>query len=97
MPELYAAKFASRTDSPVWRLILWEQRFCCALADAIITVHEPLKAQVLVPGGIPGGKITVVTNFADERTFAFLDDYSLSAPLRVVPSIEMRNGRRSQG
>ena len=71
MPAFFADRFA--TASPVLRplrpLIGLAARASAAVADALITVHEPLR-QLSIARGVAREKISVVMNSADPALFA---------------------------
>lgn len=75
MPEFYAERFEASIDSPLVRLIRWQEWLSCRFADQVITVTE-LWRQSLIARGQPADKVAVVMNVADERVFnrSALDD-----------------------
>jgi len=66
-PHMYKARFEGR---PIARVVgaglRAVQRLACALADRVITVHEPYRRQ-LANDGVPARKVSVIMNSADER------------------------------
>jgi glycosyltransferase involved in cell wall biosynthesis len=84
MPGTYAAKFENAKMGLVYRLLLLQERLSAAYADRIMTVHEPVKRDILMKDGIRPEKITVVTNFADDKLFHFVSDFQLERPIRMV-------------
>ncbi len=70
MPELYLERFEGMQGRLGARLLMVEERVCARLADRILAVHDP-HAQRLEEARIPRGKIAVVTNLPDPRTFKF--------------------------
>ena len=66
-PHIFGARFAGQLGGGTieW-LLLWVERGACALADAVVTVHEPYRRE-LETHGIPPRKLAVVMNAADER------------------------------
>ncbi len=68
MPEFFRDRFASGGLRPLFPLISGTARASAAVADAVITVHEPLR-QLAIRRGVAPDRITVVMNSADERLF----------------------------
>jgi glycosyltransferase involved in cell wall biosynthesis len=68
MPEFFRDRFASAGLRPLFPLVSGAARASAKLADAVITVHEPLR-ELAVARGIPADRISVVMNSADERLF----------------------------
>jgi glycosyltransferase involved in cell wall biosynthesis len=68
MPAFFDDRFRSPALRPLRPLIGGVSRASAAMADAIITVHEPLR-QLSLARGIPPGKVTVVMNSADDGVF----------------------------
>ena len=67
-PELFASKFDRPYDGREVRLLELEERFSARLADALITVTDEAR-QRLRERGVGTGRIFVVMNSPDERTF----------------------------
>jgi len=68
MPAFFDDRFRSPGLRPLRPLIGGLTRASAAMADAILTVHEPLR-QLSLARGVPPGKVTVVMNSADDRVF----------------------------
>ena len=68
MPAFFEDRFASAALRPVRPVLRGVARASAAMADAIITVHEPLR-QLSIARGVAPDKITVVMNSADDRVF----------------------------
>jgi glycosyltransferase involved in cell wall biosynthesis len=68
MPEFFRDRFASAGLRPLFPLVSGSSRASAAIADALITVHEPLRA-LAVARGVPPGRISVVMNSPDDRLF----------------------------
>jgi glycosyltransferase involved in cell wall biosynthesis len=68
MPEFFRDRFSSGGLRPLFPVISGTARVSAAVADAIITVHEPLR-QLAIQRGVPAHRISVVMNSADERLF----------------------------
>ena len=65
-PELFALRFGGRRGSRAADRALWGvERMAVALADAVVTVHEPYR-RALVARGASAKKITVVLNSPEE-------------------------------
>jgi glycosyltransferase involved in cell wall biosynthesis len=84
MPRTYMAKFPASAGQGAYRLILWLERLSAAFADRVMTVHEPVKRDILLKDGIPPDKVSVVANFPDEGIFRVQAPYDISLPLRMV-------------
>ncbi len=93
MPAFFDDRFAAAPLRPLRPAIRGVARASAAMADAILTVHEPLRALSLARG-VPPEKITVVMNSADPRLFdparyprrAFMED----GELRLVHSSSLQ-------
>lgn len=66
-PETYAAKFADGSNI-VFKLLCWEERIACYIANKVICVNHPQK-DALINRGIPPNKISVSMNVPDHRVF----------------------------
>lgn len=73
MPELFMSKFGLSEKHIVVSLIKLQERLSCALANAVICVHEPHK-QVLLKRGINPRKLNVVINVPDPVMFGATRD-----------------------
>ena len=68
MPEFFKDRFARPGLRLLIPVVSWAARASAAVADAIITVHEPLR-QLAIARGVPAHRISVVMDSADERIF----------------------------
>ena len=68
MPEFFRDRFTARALRPLMPLVSMVTRASAAVADELITVHEPLR-QLSIARGVAPGKIRVVMNSADQRLF----------------------------
>lgn len=68
MPEFFKDRFARAGIQALLPVVSWTARASAAIADAIITVHEPLR-QLAIKRGVPAHRISVVMDSADERVF----------------------------
>jgi glycosyltransferase involved in cell wall biosynthesis len=68
MPEFFRDRFAHRALRPLLPVVSGAARASAAIADHLITVHEPLR-QLSIARGVPPDKIAVVMNSADPRVF----------------------------
>ncbi|MGH2463332.1 MAG: glycosyltransferase [Candidatus Limnocylindria bacterium] len=68
MPEFYRDRFAGSGLQFLLPLVSGAARASAAVADAIITVHQPLR-QLAIARGVSAERISVVMNGADERLF----------------------------
>jgi glycosyltransferase involved in cell wall biosynthesis len=68
MPEIYAARFGKKMDSPLVKLVCLVERISCSFAHHVITVNEA-RSEVLEGRSVPPGKITVIMNTPDDKVF----------------------------
>jgi glycosyltransferase involved in cell wall biosynthesis len=68
MPEFFRDRFAGGALRPLLPLVTAATRASAALADELITVHEPLRLLSIARGVAPD-RISVVMNSADARLF----------------------------
>jgi glycosyltransferase involved in cell wall biosynthesis len=70
MPNTFASKFRRGEAGALYRLLLWQERVCAWFADRVLTVHEPVKAYILVEQhGLRADEVEVIANFADDELF----------------------------
>lgn len=84
MAELYLAKFPAKAKGLVYRMLLLQERWSAAFSTKVLTVHEPLKRDVLAKDGINPVKTFVVANFPDDSIFRPLERFSISDRVRMV-------------
>jgi glycosyltransferase involved in cell wall biosynthesis len=66
-PDMFAMRFGGRRgERAIEGLLRMVERGAATVADAVITVHEPYRRE-LVARGVPPAKIQVVMNSVDER------------------------------
>jgi glycosyltransferase involved in cell wall biosynthesis len=68
MPEFFRDRFTGRLLRPLMPVVTGMSRASAAVADHLITVHEPLR-ELSIARGVPPDKIAVVMNSADPRLF----------------------------
>jgi glycosyltransferase involved in cell wall biosynthesis len=68
MPAFFDDRFAAPWLRPLRPVISGVARASAAMADHVITVHEPLR-QLSIARGVAPDKVTVVMNSPDERLF----------------------------
>lgn len=68
MPMFYRDRFPGRAKGLLSGLVTAVARASAALADELLTVHEPLRALAMARG-VPPHRISVVMNSADEEDF----------------------------
>jgi glycosyltransferase involved in cell wall biosynthesis len=68
MPEFFRDRFANPLLRPLLPIVGAVSRGSAAMADEIITVHEPLR-QLSIERGVEADRISVVMNSADGRLF----------------------------
>jgi glycosyltransferase involved in cell wall biosynthesis len=81
-PDMLAMRFSGPAARAAGRLLHWVERLGSSFADAVLTVHEPYRRE-LVAHGIPTGKVVVVMNSLDERLLPPAESWT-TAPLRIV-------------
>ena len=68
MPAFFRDRFAAPVLRPLLPLVELSARGAAAMADELITVHEPLR-RLAIARGVPPDRIAVVMNGADDRLF----------------------------
>ncbi len=68
MPEFFLLRFGVDRRSLIARLVFWQERAACRLADHVITVTEHWR-QALIERGVPPDRCSVLMNLADPRIF----------------------------
>ncbi|HEX5396316.1 MAG TPA: glycosyltransferase [Candidatus Limnocylindria bacterium] len=68
MPAFYRDRFPGPTQRPLTALVSGVTRGSAAIADELLTVHEPLR-QLSLQRGVAPDRITVVMNTPDEQIF----------------------------
>jgi glycosyltransferase involved in cell wall biosynthesis len=68
MPEFFRDRFSGRLLRPLLPVVTASTRASAALADELITVHEPLR-RLSIERGVDPQRISVVMNSADTRLF----------------------------
>lgn len=68
MPEFFRDRFSHRALRPLLPLVSGTARASAAMADHLLSVHEPLR-ELSIARGLPPDKISVVMNSADPRVF----------------------------
>lgn len=84
MPAILLTNSNSKYNNIKYKLLLFQEKLSSQFADSIITVHEPIKNDMLIKDGIPANKITVITNFADDILFHIKGNYSLNTHLKLI-------------
>lgn len=68
MPEFFRDRFSAPLLRPLLPMVTGITKASAAVADHLITVHEPLR-QLSIARGVPPDKIDVIMNSADGRLF----------------------------
>jgi glycosyltransferase involved in cell wall biosynthesis len=68
-PHMYGARFGGWFAATVTGSLTIVERLACRVADQIVTVHEPYRAQLL-DDGVDGKKVAVVMNAVDGALLA---------------------------
>lgn len=84
MPFLYLTKFKDKKKNFLYKFFQIQEKLSAMFADSVITVHEPIKREILVDDGIPLEKIHIVANFADEKMFNLISSYNLKNPIKLI-------------
>jgi serine/alanine adding enzyme len=87
MPEFYMGRFGRGAGSLPVRLVRLQERISCRFADHVITVSHHWR-QNLMDRGVPGDKVSVVMNVADDAIFV-RPDQGAETP---VPSLPLHQG-----
>ena len=69
MPESFRMKFGWTEMSRGFRFAELLERFCMALSDHILTIHEPMRQLFISRRGVRPERISVVMNWPDDRLF----------------------------
>jgi glycosyltransferase involved in cell wall biosynthesis len=80
--HMFAARVPGRLGAVASRLLVWIERVACAVADRVITVHEPYRRE-LVRHGVAAPKVHVVMNTVDEAVLErarAVDSFNLPSP-----------------
>ena len=74
MPEIFYYKFKNRL---LYDLLIFEEKISHRFSDLTITVHEPIKQDLLREHGLDLNKIEIIRNIADDNLFTLLKkDYT---------------------
>jgi glycosyltransferase involved in cell wall biosynthesis len=65
-PDMFAMRFPGAAGGAASAILERFERLATRVADAVVTVHEPYRRE-LVSRGTPPGKVTVIMNSLDER------------------------------
>ena len=84
LPETFLTKFKGNRKNFVYVLLLWIEKLSACFADAVITVSNPIKDDILMGHGLSGKKIYVVSNFADSKLFNFNKDYKIDDKIKLI-------------
>src|SRR5262249_22539563 len=68
-PDMFAMRFPGHAGGLVDRVLRLVERVSAAACDAVLTVHEPYRAE-LAAHGIPAGKVSVGVNSLDESVIS---------------------------
>lgn len=83
-PDMFAARFDGwRGAQAADRVLRATEKRAAKAADAVVTVHDPYRRE-LVSRGVPPHKITVVMNSLDERLLPPLDQGVTPGKFRIV-------------
>jgi glycosyltransferase involved in cell wall biosynthesis len=83
-PDMFAMRFERRPGHGLAQhLLRFVERTATRLSDAVLTVHEPYRRELL-SRGVPAEKVTVVMNSLDESLLPTILDPSEEKGFRVV-------------
>jgi glycosyltransferase involved in cell wall biosynthesis len=69
MPEFMASRLGRDMTHPLVRLLVWQERVACRIADHVITVTEPWRRTLRERGSARRSHSSVVLNLADTSYF----------------------------
>jgi glycosyltransferase involved in cell wall biosynthesis len=64
-PEMFAMRFPGRAEAAVGRVLQRIEQLATMFADAVVTVHDPYRRE-MVARGVPEAKVSLVMNSLDE-------------------------------
>jgi len=67
-PETFFARYGEKANKLLFKLLCWEEAFCCGLANKVICVNH-VQRDELVERGIPSKKIAISMNVPDPKWF----------------------------
>jgi glycosyltransferase involved in cell wall biosynthesis len=83
-PETFLSKFPGSRSMLFYSFILLQERLSAAFSDKVITVHEPVKNDILIQAGVEEKKISVITNFPDDNIFKPCKQFNIRFPIRMI-------------
>ena len=72
MPELFMSSNNSASSKSVARLLRFQEKISCRLADRVLSVNESMRENLRAKG-VSDEKIFIVHNFPDQRVFPLCD------------------------
>lgn len=81
--HMFRARFRGRWGRLLSRALQMVERYACRVSDAVLTVHEPYR-QELVNNGVSPGKVVVVMNALDRSLLAGVADDAAARPDEFV-------------
>lgn len=84
MPFIYLTKFPDKKNSIKYKILLFQQNMSAKYADQVLTVHTPIKNDILIADGIPQDKIEIIHNFADDSLFLLNKEYHLNQRIKLI-------------
>jgi glycosyltransferase involved in cell wall biosynthesis len=84
MPETWESKFKGARRNWMHKLLLWQEQLSAWFADRVLTVHEPVKQNILLQHNLPGQPIFVVSNFPDDSMFPPRESVPCNGSIRLV-------------
>ena len=61
-PEMYRARFGTRSKSFVYAALVWFEKLSCQFADHVIATNQSYKTLQMERAGIPAARISIVRN-----------------------------------
>jgi glycosyltransferase involved in cell wall biosynthesis len=84
MPDTFTTKFKVGNRGWVYRCLVRVERLSAWYCDAVLTVSDPVKTEILARHGIPLDRIHVIANFADDELFALRPYSPVDGKTRMV-------------
>jgi glycosyltransferase involved in cell wall biosynthesis len=69
MPEIFCSKFTNRL---LYDILIFEEKISHRFSDITVTVHEPIKQDLLKKHGLDFNKIEIIRNIGDDNIFTLL-------------------------
>lgn len=85
VPDTFASKYKTGKNSLFYRILLWQEVMSSRYVDRVLTVHDPLRDNILVKiHKILPESIHVIANFADDELFKPVKYCQIDGKVRLV-------------